>query len=140
MPKTKTPATQLINLTKKARLKAHSPYSKIKIGSTVVMDDGTTFTGANIENASYGGTVCAERVAIWNAISQGSSKKIREVFVVSDTPQPWPPCGLCRQVIAEFGTPKTLITCFNLQGKKYSLTLAELLPLAFTPDHLNDKK
>lgn len=106
----KTDSTdQLIEAATRARLHAHAPYSGAFIGSAVKMADGTIFSGCNIENASYGGTVCAERVAIWKAVSEQSSQKIEEIVVVSDFDSAWPPCGFCRQVIAEFAHQKTLI-------------------------------
>ena len=80
----------------KVQKNAHAPYSNAHIGAAVLMSDGKIFTGCNVENASYGGTVCAERVAIFKAISEGSNKKIKEVLVVSDAEKPWPPCGFCR--------------------------------------------
>src|SRR5438445_3697517 len=89
--------------------KAHAPYSGALIGAAILMGDGQIFTGCNVENASYGGTVCAERVAVFKAISEGAKKEIKEVMVVSDAEKPWPPCGFCRQVIAEFGSEDTVI-------------------------------
>jgi cytidine deaminase len=100
------------------------------------MSDGKVYTGANVENSSFGGTICAERAAIHTAITQGHSHKIKEILVVTDANPPWPPCGLCRQVISEFGTPQTRVTGTNLAGGAQSFTFGELLPHAFTPGHL----
>ena len=119
-----------------AQKRAHAPYSQAFIGAAVLMKDGQIFAGCNVENASYGGTVCAERVAIWKAVSEGSTKEISEVLVVSDAAQPWPPCGLCRQVIAEFAAPQTLIHTANLQGRVKSFKFGDLFPEAFNPEYL----
>ncbi len=121
----------------KAQKNAHAPYSKAHIGSAVLMEDGQIFSGCNVENASYGGTVCAERVAIWKAISNGSNKVIREILVVSDADQPWPPCGMCRQVIAEFGTPETVVHTSNLKGKIKTFKFGDLFPESFNPAFLD---
>ncbi|WP_413290910.1 cytidine deaminase [Bdellovibrio sp. HCB337] len=114
---------------------AHAPYSQKYIGAAVLMDNGKIYNGCNVENASYGGTVCAERVAIFKAISEGA-KKIKEVAVVSNEKNPWPPCGFCRQVIAEFASPETMVHLANPQGQSRSLKFTELFPEAFEPAHL----
>lgn len=120
-----------------AQKKAHAPYSEALIGAAVLMSDGTIHSGCNVENASYGGTVCAERVAIFKAVSEGAAKQVLEVLVVSDSEKPWPPCGFCRQVIAEFATENTLIHTANLQGKMKTFRFPEIFPEAFTPKHLD---
>lgn len=128
---------KLIQLAIDARQFSHSPYSTKKIGAAVELENGKIYTGCNIENASYGGTVCAERVAIWKAYSENlASVKIKSVVVSSDEEQPWPPCGFCRQVIAEFGKPDTQITLVNLKGAKKDFSFAEVFPMAFEPEHL----
>ncbi len=119
-----------------ARKKAYAPYSGHKIGASVRMKDGSIFTGANVENASYGGTVCAERTAIWKAITEGAKVPIAEIVVVSDQKDPWPPCGMCRQIIAEFGTPETQVWIGNTKKVVKAFTFSELFPEAFTPGHL----
>lgn len=137
----KTPTTtELLRLATEARKHAYAPYSTAWIGSAVRMKDGSMYSGCNIENASYGGTVCAERVAIWKAVSEKSSQKIEEILVVSDFPKAWPPCGFCRQVIAEFATAQTLVHVVSLQGDSATYTFDEILPMAFMPEHLNDVK
>lgn len=128
---------QLFDAACVAQKRAHAPYSGAFIGAAVMMSDGKVFSGCNVENASYGGTVCAERVAIWKSVSEGAAKEIKEILVVSDAAQPWPPCGFCRQVIAEFATEKTLIHTANLQGKLKTFTFPEIFPEAFTPKHLD---
>ncbi len=120
--------------------RAHAPYSKAFIGSAVLMSDGHIYSGCNIENASYGGTVCAERVAIFKAISEGAMTPIKEILVVSDADKPWPPCGFCRQIIAEFATEGTLIHTANLSGKIKTFSFLEIFPEAFTPSNLDDVK
>ncbi|WP_413581952.1 cytidine deaminase [Bdellovibrio sp. HCB288] len=120
-----------------AQKRAHAPYSGAHIGAAVLMADGQIFNGCNVENASYGGTVCAERVALWKAVSEGSSKSVKEVMVISDADKPWPPCGFCRQVIAEFGSEETVIYTANLSGKMKTFKFGEIFPEAFTPKHLD---
>jgi cytidine deaminase len=120
-----------------AQKRAHAPYSGAHIGAAVLMADGQIFNGCNVENASYGGTVCAERVALWKAVSEGSSKSVKEVMVISDADKPWPPCGFCRQVIAEFGSEDTKIYTANLTGKMKEFKFSEIFPEAFTPKHLD---
>lgn len=119
-----------------ARKKAYAPYSNHKIGACILMSDGSIFTGANVENASYGGTVCAERTAIWKAITEGAKIPIQGIVVVSDHTDPWPPCGMCRQVISEFGTPETKVWIGNTKKIVKEFTFAEIFPEAFTPGHL----
>ena len=95
------------------------------------------YAGCNIENASYGGTVCAERVAIWKAFSENKpTEKIVEVVVASDETSPWPPCGFCRQVLAEFCTPETTIRLINLNSIEVVYSFKDLFPEAFQPAHL----
>ncbi len=88
---------------RKLRNERTLPIQIALIGAAVLMGDGRIFSGCNVENASFGGTVCAERAAIFKAISEGAPKNIKEVLVISDAEKPWPPC-VCRQVIAEFAT------------------------------------
>ncbi len=134
--KTSSDLKQLWKQAVKARTKSHSPYSKVKIGAAVRLANGKIYSGCNIENASYGATVCAERVAIWKAQSENKKIKISEICVVSDRKPAWPPCGLCRQVLAEFANGKTLVHVGGLKGVVESYTLDELLPAAFNPKHL----
>ena len=115
-----------------ARKFAHAPYSQVQVGAAVQMSDGRVFTGCNVENSSYGGTVCAERVSIFKAVSEGSTK-IVGLAVATDASPPWPPCGFCRQVVAEFAPPELPIHAVSLDGKIVSYRLADLLPHAFTP-------
>jgi cytidine deaminase len=118
-----------------AQKKSYSPYSKIKVGAAVLTDSGQIFSGCNVENASYGGTVCAERVAIFNAVSQGI-QSLKKIVIVTDAPTPWPPCGMCRQVMSEFATEKLEIILANPQGKMIKTNLKTLFPMGFSPKHL----
>ena len=116
---------------------SHSPYSQKKIGASVLLSNGKAYSGCNIENASYGGTVCAERVAIWKAFSENLvDEKIVEVVVSSNEASPWPPCGFCRQVMAEFCTPNTKVKLINLQAVEVNYIFKDLFPAAFKPEHL----
>jgi cytidine deaminase len=139
MKKAKPTKSQLETLFKAAvdvRKHSYSPYSGYKIGSAVRMADGKVYVGANIENASYGGTVCAERTAIWKALTEGSKGPIKEIMVVSDETDPWPPCGMCRQVIAEFATPKTKVWLANTKEVVKVFSFEEIFPESFNSEHL----
>ncbi len=116
---------------------SYSPYSNKKIGACLVLTNGKIFSGCNIENASYGGTVCAERVAIWKAFSEcSSSEKITEIVVASLEDKPWPPCGFCRQIMAEFSTDETIVRLVNLKNDEIVHRFKDLFPEAFRPEHL----
>jgi cytidine deaminase len=119
----------LIDLTIKARESAFAPYSKFRVGAVVVTKSGKIFSGCNIESASYGLTVCAERVAIWKAVSEGE-REFEVVCVVADTEELTPPCGVCRQIIWEFCGDVPIIFA-NLHGKSEVLQMKDLLPRAF---------
>ena len=120
----------LIDAAKAARIRAYAPYSKFEVGAAVLTDGGEIFDGCNIENASYGATVCAERVAIFKAVSNGKAK-IRALAVIGRYPTPLPPCGICRQVLSEFGSKETEIIMMNDDGLAASATAGDLLPLSF---------
>ena len=125
---------KLIKEAEKARKKAYTPYSKFQVGAAVLCADGKMFSGCNIENASFGLTVCAERVAIYKAISEGSTK-FEAIAVIGDTNKPCSPCGACRQVISEFGEDIPLIMA-NLKGDVKIIQIKELLPEAFGKNDL----
>lgn len=125
---------KLMKEAEKARKKAYTPYSKFKVGAAVLSADGKIFTGCNIENASFGLAVCAERVAIFKAISEGSTK-FKAIAVIGDTDKPCSPCGACRQVISEFGEDIPLIMA-NLKGDVKIKKVKELLPEAFGKNDL----
>lgn len=119
----------LIQKALEARKKSYSPYSKFAVGAALEAEDGTVFAGCNVENASYGLTLCAERVALVNAISHGA-KKFKRLAVVADYAQPVPLCGMCRQMLIEFAPDLELILA-NTKGESSNTTLAQLLPNAF---------
>ncbi len=123
-----------VSFAKKARDNAYAPYSNFKVGAAVVTRSGKIFTGCNIENASYGLTICAERVAIFKAVSEGE-RDISSIVVVTDTNPPAAPCGACRQVMREFGKEIEVIMT-NLEGDMIVKPLSELLPLDFGPEDL----
>jgi cytidine deaminase len=120
---------ELIKAAIEAREQAVAPYSEFKVGAVVETADGDIFKGCNIESSSYGLTVCAERVAIWKALSEGN-RKFTRLVVVADTETLTPPCGTCRQIIWEFCRDATVIFA-NLNGQSESFNVAELLPRAF---------
>lgn len=120
---------ELINLATDARERAYAPFSNFKVGAALVAADGTVFVGCNVESASYGLTVCAERVAIWKAVSEGVTS-FNEIAVVADTEELTPPCGVCRQIIWEF-CGDIPVTFANLRGKTETVRMSELLPRAF---------
>lgn len=113
-----------------ARSEAHTPYSNFAVGAALECTDGTVFTGCNVENLSFGLTMCAERVAIGAAVVAGH-RDFRCIAIVADTDSPISPCGACRQVMAEFN-PSLAIISGNLKGRSERFSLAELLPRAST--------
>lgn len=120
---------KLMDCAIKARENAYSPYSHFVVGAALLCEDGTLYEGCNIENASYGLTNCAERTAIFKAVSEGHIK-FKALAVVADTEGPCAPCGACRQVMAEFKIP--LIIMGNLMGNIKIVTIEELLPFSFS--------
>ena len=120
---------ELIAAARDVRENAFAPYSNFKVGAAVETDEGNIYTGCNVESASYGLTVCAERVAIWKGISRGE-KKFGRIAVVVDTDELTPPCGVCRQIIWEFCGDVPVILS-NLHGKTETVQMSELLPRAF---------
>ena len=126
---------ELVKLAIDARKKAYVPYSKFKVGAAIEMEDGTVFTGCNIENASYGATNCAERTAIFKAVSEGHSI-IKKIAIVGDMATYTAPCGICRQVIAEFAAKDIEIVLIKNQDEYIVKTLEEILPGAFTKEDL----
>jgi cytidine deaminase len=127
---TKKTPEELIEVARQVRELAYAPYSKFRVGAVVECRDGRTFTGCNVENSSYGLTMCAERVALGKAVSEGASDFIR-IAVIADAHAPVPPCGACRQVISELCGSQTEIVMVNLEGRIVTHTVAQLLPEAF---------
>jgi cytidine deaminase len=119
----------LIAAARRARRHAQARFSGFKVGAALETADGTIITGCNIENATYGLTICAERVAMFKALSEGH-QTFRRVAVVADTDAPTPPCGPCRQILWEFGGDLEVLLA-NLRRRTGTYRLAELLPLPF---------
>ncbi|MEC9489931.1 MAG: cytidine deaminase [Halanaerobiales bacterium] len=113
-----------------AQKNAYVPYSDFPLGAAVLMEDGSIYTGVNIENASFSLTNCAERSAIFTAVSQGK-RKIKALLIVSSTEKPVTPCGPCRQVINEFADGEIEIVMMTEEGRELTMTSTELLPGAF---------
>jgi cytidine deaminase len=120
---------RLVAAARKARRRAIAPYSKFKVGAALETEDGTVIEGCNVENASYGLTMCAERVAMFSALAQGH-RHFRRIAVVADTDAPTPPCGPCRQILWEFGGDLE-VTLANLRRVTGTHRMADLLPLPF---------
>ena len=125
----------------KARENAYAPYSKYFVGACLVLKDGSFIIGSNVENSSYGLTNCAERSALFAAVSQGYKKEdIEEIVIATINEVPGSPCGACRQVIAELMPLDALVTLINPKlTNTISLKVKDLLPLAFTGEELNEK-
>ena len=124
----------LIAAARRARENAHAPYSNFRVGAALRAKSGRIFGGCNVENATYGLTVCAERVAIFKAISEGA-RKFRRVVVAADTDVLTPPCGACRQILWEFCGDVEL-TMVNLQGKTETVQMKDLFPRPFDASFL----
>jgi cytidine deaminase len=118
----------------RAREFAHAPFSKFRVGAAVEAEDGRVFTGCNVENATYGLTVCAERVAVFKAISEGA-RQFRRVAIAADTERPTPPCGACRQILWEFCGDVEVVLA-NPRGVTETLRLRDLLPRPFDASYL----
>jgi cytidine deaminase len=118
-----------------ARDKAYAPYSQFRVGAALLTESGDIFTGCNVENASYGLTNCAERTAVYKAVSEGHTK-FQAIAVVTDLKQYASPCGACRQVLVEFG-PDIQVIMGDGEGKFFVKTSSQLLPFSFTSEQLN---
>ena len=117
-----------------ARENAHAPFSNFKVGAALEDENGRVFTGCNIENATFGLTLCAERVAVFKALSEGA-RKFRRIAIAADTAKLTPPCGACRQILWEFCGDIEIVLA-NLRGDMESLRLASLFPRAFDASFL----
>lgn len=129
---------QLYALAKTAMDQAYAPYSGFSVGAALLAESGKLYSGCNIENAAYPVTCCAERVAIFQAVSAGE-RDFKELLVVANTEGPVAPCGSCRQVMSEFFSKETLIHLTNREGCSQTVTMRDLLPYSFGPDDLQAK-
>lgn len=121
---------ELLSIADKAMENAYAPYSKFKVGAALLCKDGTVFTGCNIENATYGATNCAERTAVFKAVSEGQ-REFEAIAIVSSGGGETFPCGICRQVMAEFA-PEIKVILRDEAGDEHIYPLMELLPKSFT--------
>jgi len=128
----------LIEAARNARTYSVAPFSNFHVGAAVRTESGKVYTGCNIESASYGLTVCAERVAIWKALSEGE-RNFTQIAVVADTESLTPPCGTCRQIIWEFARGADIVFA-NLEGQSEVFHIADLLPRAFDARFLKSTK
>ena len=116
---------------------SYAPYSKYKVAAILITKDGKEFSGVNIENASYGATVCAERVAIFKAVSEGYRKgDFKELFIINSSNNIGSPCMLCRQVFVEFFNKDLNVTCYSFDGKSRTNTVSELCTFPFSEEDL----
>ncbi|KRX07579.1 Cytidine deaminase-like protein [Pseudocohnilembus persalinus] len=129
---------QLINDAIEVRKNAYSVYSNFQVGCALITDKDIKYQGVNVENASYGLTICAERCAITTAVTHGM-KKIKVLAVTADTKTPVSPCGACRQVISEFSDKNTIFIISNIKGDYEIKNINDLLPGAFNPAHLDEE-
>ncbi|MGG0942976.1 cytidine deaminase [Bacillus subtilis] len=130
---------EIITEALKARDMAYAPYSKFQVGAALLTKDGKVYRGCNIENAAYSMCNCAERTALFKAVSEGDTE-FQMLAVAADTPGPVSPCGACRQVISELCTKDVIVVLTNLQGQIKEMTVEELLPGAFSSEDLHDER
>ena len=122
---------ELVQAARKALENAYSPYSDYKVGAALLTEQGKMFTGCNVENGSYGASNCAERTAVFKAVSEGERRFTAIAIASEDTETPPFPCGICRQVISEFCPPETPVLIYDGSGSVYNAELGELIPYAF---------
>ncbi|NYS24373.1 cytidine deaminase [Rhodobacteraceae bacterium 2376] len=126
----------LMDAAREVRENAHAPYSRFKVGAAIRTVSGAVFTGCNVENLAYPQGTCAEAGAI-AAMCAAGEREIAEVAVIADAPDPVPPCGGCRQKLREFAGPDVPVTMATTDGATRTMTLEELLPGAFVPEHMS---
>lgn len=124
---------ELIEEAKRVRAFAYAPYSHFAVGAALRTKSGKVYNGCNIENSAFPMTMCAERIAVFRAVSAGE-RDFDTIAVIADSPSPTPPCGACRQVLAEFGVSRVIMA--NVSGDTEEKTLNELLPGAFTKEDM----
>ncbi len=129
------PFETLVEAAAQIREHAYAPYSRFKVGAAVLTGSGRMFTGCNVENCSYGLALCAERGAVAAAVAAGETQ-IAAVAIVTSSEEPSPPCGMCLQTLAEFGSPETPVVLVNLRGVRRQLLLRDLMPHAFARSYL----
>jgi cytidine deaminase len=121
---------KLVELAQEVKKNAYAPYSKFAVGAALLTESGNVYTGCNVENVSYGATICAERVAIGKAVSEGHTK-IKAIAITSNSVDTIFPCGICRQVLTEFSDENLKVLCTDRDGNISHFKLIELLPHAF---------
>lgn len=126
----------LLDAALKVRENAHAPYSRFKVGAAIRSRSGAVYAGCNVENVAYPQGTCAEAGAV-AAMVAGGDTTIAEVCVVADAPAPLPPCGGCRQKLAEFSGADTTVTMTTTDGQSLTMTMQDLLPGAFSPQHMS---
>lgn len=124
---------KLLKAAQQIKEKAYAPYSHFHVGAALLTPSGKMYSGCNVENTSYGLTICAERNAIFQMVNDGQ-QEISEILVIGDTDQFLPPCGACRQVIAEFASKDTIIYMCNRHGQFNQSTVSEIIPFSFSLD------
>ena len=134
-----TPLELMLDVARQALANAHAPYSRFRVGACVRSAGGRLYAGCNVENASYPVTQCAEATAIGAMVAAGE-RQIAEVVIVSEGAEPCPPCGRCRQQLAEFATATTRVHLGGPEGVRLTATLGELLPMAFGSDTLGSSE
>jgi cytidine deaminase len=127
----------LIQAALAARARAYAPYSHFLVGAALLAEDGRVFTGTNVENATYGLTICAERTAVVKAVSEGV-RQFKAIAIATDHDPPATPCGMCRQTLAEFALDLPIVLV-NVAGRRVQVHLNTLLPHAFRPSDLLDR-
>ncbi|MBI1170206.1 cytidine deaminase [bacterium] len=125
----------LLQLATEVRTRAYAPYSRFQVGAAIRTASGATHVGCNVENVAYPEGTCAEAGAIAAMVAAGETR-IAEILVIADSPAPVPPCGGCRQKIAEFAAPEVKVTLCTTDGQQKVMTVAELLPGVFTAAHM----
>ena len=132
MTSKRAPWKKLFSAALRARRRAYAPYSRFAVGAAILLEDGAIEAGCNVENSSFGVSICAERVAICAALAHRGIRKIMAMVVVTDTPSPCPPCGMCRQMIAEFAGVELEVRSQTLAGSTGRYTFEELFPHPFS--------